>query len=402
MGSCVILTVPSIKDTCGAGGVAVRWNEYVNELHMNGWDVEVWSVDSDDPMHRLERIVMPFSVNTLTDLPTVEYASRLFHRLTSAKPKVKALISTDLFTNITTALCCRAAGVPFIFSIHTDIGQLKCCPLPLANFVQNITITLASDVITTSKSFCETLEKRGVRGVKKYYRPLPVDFTFPTGNEVFDARLEMTCGNPARKVFLYAGRWSMEKRIELLKNAIPRDSTLCLIGDGPLGDEIASWHNGEHVVVLRGMKKRSELVKYYASSDWIVSASAFETFGNVPYEAAHLGTPAILQNAQGFVDQIDDKETRGSLVNFELGTIEDAISRTEWLLKRPDVVIETAKKQSKIGTSISDELLLVKSLEPVYMYKYAAIVFAAVFQLFLLFVNRFYFSKSTNYLRFKN
>ena len=150
------------------------------------------------------------------------------------------------------------------------------------------------------------------------------------------------------------------------------------------------------------MKKRSELTKYYASADWMVSASAFETFGNVPYEAAHVGTPAILQNAQGFVDQIDAQETRGALVYFESGSIEDAIYRTNWLRAHPDIVIQTAKKQSKIGTCISDELLLVKSGDPVPVYKYIAVLLSSFFQIFLLFVNRFYFSKNTKFLCFNN
>lgn len=43
--------------------------------------------------------------------------------------------------------------------------------------------------------------------------------------------------------------------------------------------------------------------------NWVASASAFETFGNVPYEAAHCGTPALLQRAQGF--SVGEKHVEG-------------------------------------------------------------------------------------------
>ena len=55
------------------------------------------------------------------------------------------------------------------------------------------------------------------------------------------------------------------------------------------------------MVVLAGMRPRADLAAVYRAADWVASASAFETFGNVPYEAAHCGTPALLQRAQGFM-----------------------------------------------------------------------------------------------------
>ena len=115
----------------------------------------------------------------------------------------------------------------------------------------------------------------------------------------------------------YVGRWSAEKRLHLLVAARPAGTTLAFVGDGPMGETVESWSDPPRVVVLRGMRPREELAATYRAADWVVSASAFETFGNVPYEAAHCGTPALLQDAQGFRDQIDDAGDRGALLRFE-------------------------------------------------------------------------------------
>ena len=92
--------------------------------------------------------------------------------------------------------------------------------------------------------------------------------------------------------------------------------------------------------------------------DWVASASAFETFGNVPYEAAHCGTPALLQRAQGFMDQIDAGESRGALLHFDAADGEAqtaaAMDRTAGLLKDPERVRAAAVEHSHAGVSIHE------------------------------------------------
>ena len=92
-----------------------------------------------------------------------------------------------------------------------------------------------------------------------------------------------------------------------------------------------------------------------------MSASAFETFGNVPYEAAHCGTPALLQDAQGFNDQIDrETEDRGALLRFDTAdgekSVAAAMDRTAPLLADPERVRAAARAKSRDGVTVTEVL----------------------------------------------
>ena len=60
----VLVAVPSTTDVVGAGGVAPRWANYVDELRRSGWVVDVWTVDAQDEGQRIPRVVHPFFPRT--------------------------------------------------------------------------------------------------------------------------------------------------------------------------------------------------------------------------------------------------------------------------------------------------------------------------------------------------
>jgi len=345
----VLVIVPSVTSVRGAGGVAIRWGEYVQEMKQNGWFVNVWTVDG---YNQIPRFCVPYYPDMLADLPTVGYTWRLLNAIKN----VDVVVSTDMYSSILIGLCCLAYGVPYVCSFHTDIVKSRYCDQKIINYFQKITVRLSKCALTTSPSFSKELCKRGV-DVTKWYKPVPVSECFKQCEDDLSAtRIEMTNDNATRTILLYVGRWSPEKRIHLLTRAIPDLCTLCILGDGSMAEEIESWHNGYTIVVLRGFKPREELVKYYSAADWIVSASDFETFGNVPYEAAFCGTPAILQDAQGFVDQIDPDGYRGALVNFDSP---EAINQVWAIVKtsmEPKLVVQTVLEQSQNGTTITKEI----------------------------------------------
>jgi len=367
----VMLLVPSVTDINGAGGVAARWREYARELERGGHKVELWTVDSRDPDTTIPRYHLANFPGTLTDSPGVGFVWKIWSRLMiedghATKPRVRAVIMTDLFSNVPLALLCAGAGVPLVYSIHTDIAQLDGINLlpSSAAFLQGCAGRLATACVTTSPSFAKQLRARGIRWVTRHYRPLPVNAVVSAARDasledVAATRLEMTSGSPERPLLAYVGRWSAEKRLHLLKKCRPTGVTLAFIGDGPMRRVVESWHDPPRVVVLPGMRKRERLAVVYRAADWVVSASAFETFGNVPYEAAHCGTPALLQDAQGFNDQIDtNTEDRGALLFFDGADGEDALAkamdRTSPLLSDPERVRRAAREKAKDGVTISE------------------------------------------------
>jgi glycosyltransferase involved in cell wall biosynthesis len=111
-----------------------------------------------------------------------------------------------------------------------------------------------------------------------------------------------------RTLLLFVGRWNEEKRIDILARCIPDSCVLCIVGDGPepFGSTVERLHDpqGAGIVVRRGFLPREKLVDYYQAADFVVSASNFETFGNMSYEANLCGTRSLLHPSGGHLSQI--------------------------------------------------------------------------------------------------
>ena len=393
----LLLMMPSTTDVNGAGGVAARWHEYMRELVDEGWDVELWTVDSKDPEFAIPRYHLPNFPDTLTDSPGVGFCLKIWRRLNRRDPMVSCVVMTDLFSNVPIAMMCAGTGTPLVYSIHTDIAQvdgINIAPLSAA-ILQSTTSTLAHATVTTSPSFKRLLESRGIPNIKGHYRPLPVSCVLAAGDALTDedvasVRHELTAGHLERPVMTYVGRWSIEKRMHLLKRCRPRGTTLAFVGDGPMHDVVMGWHDPPRCVVLPGMRPRAALAAVYRATDWVCSASDFETFGNVPYEAAHCGTPALLQDAQGFTDQIDASESRGALLKFDAvdgaQLCAAAMERTSRLLDAPHVVRAAAARSADSGACIGDvvsEVVTSWSAGPVRKRRWIYLACAALSSLVL-------------------
>lgn len=104
--------------------------------------------------------------------------------------------------------------------------------------------------------------------------------------------------------FLYVGRVSREKNLELLADAfmeIAEENTpaqLVIVGDGPFTEELREKLRG-YPVIFTGFLSGDTLASAYASSDVFVFPSATDTFGNVVLEAQASGLPVIVSDSGG-------------------------------------------------------------------------------------------------------
>jgi glycosyltransferase involved in cell wall biosynthesis len=104
--------------------------------------------------------------------------------------------------------------------------------------------------------------------------------------------------------FIYAGRVSKEKNIEVMLKAFSRliesgcEADLIVVGDGPLRDELQLKYNDPQIV-FTGYLYGDALAQAYASADLFVFPSLTDTFGNVVLEAHACGLPAIVSNEGG-------------------------------------------------------------------------------------------------------
>lgn len=110
--------------------------------------------------------------------------------------------------------------------------------------------------------------------------------------------------NPQRFKFLYVGRVSRDKNVEILLEAF-RDlaahrpgTDLVVVGDGPQRKELQSRFQSPDVV-FTGTLRGSDLSRTYASADALVFPSRTDTFGNVVLEAHASGLPAIVSDCGG-------------------------------------------------------------------------------------------------------
>jgi glycosyltransferase involved in cell wall biosynthesis len=119
--------------------------------------------------------------------------------------------------------------------------------------------------------------------------------------------------------FIYAGRVSKEKNIEVMLKAFTKliesgcDADLIVVGDGPQRDELQLKYNDPQIV-FTGYLYGEELAKAYASADMFVFPSLTDTFGNVVLEAHASGLPAIVSN-EGGPQEIVESHGSGMVVS---------------------------------------------------------------------------------------
>ncbi|NTU43599.1 MAG: glycosyltransferase family 1 protein, partial [Nitrospirales bacterium] len=137
-------------------------------------------------------------------------------------------------------------------------------------------------------------------------------------------------------VFIYVGRISREKNLELLAEAF-RDMvnagfqcTLAVVGDGPYRKEMEEALEG-CPAVFTGFLDGETLCSAYASADVFVFPSATDTFGNVVLEAQASGLPVVVSDGGGPKELMENGITgliirandRGSLAEAMLFFIAD-------------------------------------------------------------------------------
>ncbi len=139
-------------------------------------------------------------------------------------------------------------------------------------------------------------------------------------NENFRCRL-CPDGEP---LIIHVGRITREKNVLILLKAAKilaeegEKFRLMVAGRGPALDELKvySRENGlEDVVLFAGFVPDQELPKYYASSDFFVTASPVETQGIVILEAMASGLPVIGADAGAIPELV--KRENGFLFNAE-------------------------------------------------------------------------------------
>ncbi len=204
----------------------------------------------------------------------------------------------------------RRRGIPLTAFFHSNLPQLvgRRCGAWLHDaataYVRNL-YSRFDCVFAPSRFVRDYLQSIGLARV--VYQPLGVDAdVFHPRHRSSDLRSELGLPPDAR-LLVYAGRFSAEKNLPVLREAFRRLGApyqLVLVGGAEQG---SLEHNVRRVPYCRDAR---ELATWLASADAFVHAGTEETFGLAALEAMACGRPVVAANAAALPEIVDDRVGR--------------------------------------------------------------------------------------------
>ncbi len=203
----------------------------------------------------------------------------------------------------------RQLGLPVVMSYHTNFDQylshygLALLEEPLWQYMKWFH-SYAKLNLCPSENTLLKLAFRGIGNLAVWSRGIDSARFSP---RFASPRLRRSLGGENRLLYLYVGRMSAEKGIDVYAESIRRFNQkhrdrvrFVFTGDGPYLHTLQDMRIDN--AVFTGALRGQTLSEIYASCDVFVFPSDNETFGNVMLEAMASGTPGICTDAGGLKD----------------------------------------------------------------------------------------------------
>jgi len=348
------------------GGVAVTYGALTTKLQKRGHDVEVLSP-------RLDNLDYGKSI-LYKNFPVIFPTFANIQRIVNATEKCDVVVCPDDCGIVFYAFIACWKNKPLLFNMHTNVKMvldmspdfiLRWVAAPCVGAFFRVCSHISTRTMTTSPSYHDVLVSTGHRcdGVFSPRIKTAVFEQEDSEEEIRKARIWL-CGGleelTSRPVLLYAGRLSHEKRIRELVAAKPAGCVLSIVGDGPEAKVLFADHHdpSQGVFVLVGMQDQSRLRVLYKASDFLVSASKFETLGMTVLESHLCGTPVAVQKAAGFVSQVTEGKN-GFFINYD--DADEARAQLELALKNKPtkaMIAETVEARWDGGLEELDDVVI--------------------------------------------
>jgi len=200
----------------------------------------------------------------------------------------------------------RRLGVPAIAFYHSDLPRLVrprfgqtaegVARKYLAHLYRQFDLVLAP-----SRAMVAQLEDIGVHGVR--HQPLGIDSSvFDPARRVETLRAHLRLP-PNARLLVYAGRFTPEKKLPLLIEAVRklgRPYHLVLIGGG------AELPRYPQITYIPFKRNQRQLARLLASCDVLVHPGDCETFGLIVLEAMACGLPVVATSGGGVAELVDE------------------------------------------------------------------------------------------------
>lgn len=167
----------------------------------------------------------------------------------------------------------------------------------------------SNQTLCPSNNTIDVLEKNGIENVGLFGRGVDCQQFSPTKRS---DTLRKTLGIDDKLAFLYVGRVSVEKDLDILFKAYNRlqethgkEIALIITGDGPMLEKYANTY--KEGIIYTGYQSGEKLAEMYASADIFAFPSPTETLGNVVIEAMASSLPVIAVNEGGVKQNLRDQ-----------------------------------------------------------------------------------------------
>lgn len=200
----------------------------------------------------------------------------------------------------------RRLGVPAIAFYHSDLPRLV--RPRFGQTAEGVTCKYLSHlyrqfdlVLAPSRAMVEQLGAMGVPDVR--HQPLGIDSSvFHPARRVETLRAHLRLPGDAR-LLVYAGRFTLEKKLPLLIDAVRklgRPYHLVMVGGGM---ELPRY---PQITYLPFKRNQRHLARLLASCDVLVHPGDCETFGLIVLEAMACGLPVVASAGGGVAELVDE------------------------------------------------------------------------------------------------
>ena len=195
--------------------------------------------------------------------------------------------------------------IPAVAFYHSDLPRLvqprfghwiaRGTCLYLANLYRQFDLVLAP-----SRIMVQQLDAIGVHGA--VHQPLGIDSSVFRPQRGDDTLREYLGLDPDARLLVYAGRFTPEKKLDVLIEAVRKLGDpyhLILVGGG------AALPPCERVTHIPFQRDQRQLARLLASCDLLVHPGDCETFGLIVLEAMACGLPVVATNKGGVAELVD-------------------------------------------------------------------------------------------------